>query len=111
MKKRRFFVLEMNRDEDNISENISERVVFEIYERLDKTLVLHTTVCPTAKFTKVNHYMVFTISDGRKHWQKLMSENPKFTRNHVMEAELNASFRFRPRVSSTSISSKATTFN
>lgn len=84
MKKRRFFVLEMNRDEDNIS----ERVVFEIYERLDKILVLHTTASPTDMIGG-NSCLVLTIVDARKHWQKLMSENPKFKRNHEMEAELN----------------------
>ena len=80
-RKQRFFVME--------NTQLGMRYVFEIYETIDRVVVLATR---NGSNTDAHNYQTYTIDDARRIWRTLFLTPPNlYTRNTQMESELNAS--------------------
>lgn len=79
-KKQRFFVM------DNY--DIGSRFVFEIYEGIDRVLVLITRVSSP---NDAHHYETYTMDEARRIWRNLFPTTTLYTRNKELESQLNAS--------------------
>ena len=80
-RKQRFFVME--------NTQLGMRYVFEIYETIDRVVVLATR---NGSNTDAHNYQTYTIDDARRIWRTLFINPPHiYTRNTEMEKELNAS--------------------
>jgi hypothetical protein len=80
-RKQRFFVMD--------NPQIGMRYVFEIYETIDRVVVLvtHKGVNPAA-----HNYQTYKTDDARRLWRDLFLNPPHiYTRNTEIEKELNAS--------------------
>lgn len=80
MSKQRFFVLE--------SPHVKLRLVFEVYETIDRVVIL------TTDNNSSHNYSTHDIRKGREIWRSYTTDRPPdlaFTRNNEMEKELNAS--------------------
>lgn len=79
MSKQRFFVLE--------SPHVKLRIIFEVYERIDRVLILSTDTNGT------HGYTTHTILGARGIWKSYTTDRPQnlaFSRNNELENELNA---------------------
>ena len=77
-RKQRFFVME--------NKQLGMRYVFEIYETIDRVVILAT------RNPDAHNYQVYTIENARRIWRNLFLNPPHiYTRNTEMESELNAS--------------------
>lgn len=80
-RKQRFFVME--------NTQLGMRYVFEIYETIDRVVVLATR---NGSNTDAHNYQTYTTDDARRIWRTLFINPPHiYTRNTQMESELNAS--------------------
>ena len=80
-RKQRFFVME--------NTQLGMRYVFEIYETIDRVVVLATR---NGSNTDAHNYQTYTTDDARRIWRTLFINPPHiYTRNTEMEKELNAS--------------------
>ena len=80
MSKQRFFVLE--------SRIVKLRLVFEVYETIDRVVIL------TTDNNSSHNYSTHDIRKGREIWKSYTTDRPPdlaFTRNIEPENELNAS--------------------
>lgn len=80
MSKQRFFVLE--------SPHVKLRLVFEVYETIDRVVIL------TTDNNSSHNYSTHDIRKGREIWRSYTTDRPQefaFTRNNELEKELNAS--------------------
>ena len=77
-RKQRFYVMD--------NPQLGMRYVFEIYETIDRVVILAT------RNPDAHNYQVYTIENARQIWRNLFL-NPShiYTRNTEMEKELNAS--------------------
>jgi hypothetical protein len=85
-KKQRFFVLE--------SPHINLRLVFEVYETIDRVVILTTNSYDAQKEDSGHNYSTHTIAKAREIWQSYTRDRSQefvFIRNIEMEKELNAS--------------------
>jgi len=65
------------------------RYVFEVYETIDRVVVLATR---NGSNTDAHNYQTYTMDDARRIWRTLFINPPHiYTRNTEMEKELNAS--------------------
>lgn len=65
------------------------RYVFEIYESIDRVVILAT---PNGSNTDAHNYQTYTVENARQIWRYLFLNPPHiYTRNTEMEKELNAS--------------------
>ena len=65
------------------------RYVFEIYETIDRVVVLVTR---NGSNTDAHNYQTYTMDNARRIWRNLfLSTATLYTRNIEMEKELNAS--------------------
>ena len=79
-RKQRFFVME--------NTQLGMRYVFEIYETIDRVVVLATR----ESSTEAHNYQTYTMENARQIWRNLFLNPPNlYTRNTEMEKELNAS--------------------
>lgn len=80
-RKQRFFVMD--------NPQLGMRYVFEIYETIDRVVVLATR---NGSNTDAHNYQTYTTDDARRIWRTLFINPPHiYTRNTEMEKELNAS--------------------
>jgi len=80
-RKQRFFVME--------NTQLGMRYVFEIYETIDRVVVLVTR---NGSNTDAHNYQTYTMDNARRIWRNLFLTPPNlYTRNTEMEKELNAS--------------------
>ena len=80
-RKQRFYVMD--------NPQLGMRYVFEIYETIDRVVVLATR---NGSNTDAHNYQTYTIDDARRIWRTLFINPPHiYTRNTEMEKELNAS--------------------
>ena len=80
-RKQRFFVMD--------NPQLGMRYVFEVYETIDRVVVLATR---NGSNTDAHNYQTYTIDDARRIWRTLFINPPHiYTRNTEMEKELNAS--------------------
>ena len=78
--KQRFFVLE--------SPHVKLRLVFEVYETIDRVVIL------TTDSNSSHNYSTHDIRKGREIWQSYTTDRTPelaYKRNHELEKELNAS--------------------
>jgi hypothetical protein len=80
-RKQRFFVMD--------NPQLGMRYVFEVYETIDRVVVLATR---NGSNTDAHNYQTYTMDDARRIWRTLFINPPHiYTRNTEMEKELNAS--------------------
>lgn len=80
-RKQRFFVME--------NTQLGMRYVFEIYESIDRVVILTTR---NGSNTNAHNYQTYTMDAARRIWRNLFLNPPNlYTRNTQMEKELNAS--------------------
>ena len=80
-RKQRFYVMD--------NPQLGMRYVFEIYETIDRVVILATR---NGSNTEAHNYQTYTMENARQIWRNLFLHDPNlYTRNTEMEKELNAS--------------------